>query len=230
MSVDIQTVLHAVSKFSYVGVFGFSLLANLFVPVPEEIFLLVLGYLTASGVFNPILVTVIVIVGFSIIDILLYYLARRGNKLLLRGRDKFLKRLAFNDAKIMAHHPNKVIFFARFLMQFRFLGPVLAGSYKVPFKRFFLVNLSALILYVPLVILLGDYFHSRLERVINGIGVARNIVFVVVGIFVAIAIFKFVRSLFVKYLKSTGDKMKEFLGIEITEKEEELKKIDTETL
>ncbi len=217
MSPDFQTALHTVSGLSYVGVFGLSLIANIFVPVPEEVFLLALGYLLAEGFFHPALIVVIVICGFMISDTALYFFARKGNKFLIKMRDKFLSNIGFTDGNTLSKHMTKIIFFSRFMVQFRFLGPVLAGSYHVPYKRFFAVNLVALGVYVPLVILLGDYFHGRLERVFAGIGVARNIIFAVVGVVVAIALFKFMRTLFVRYLKKMAPRMKAMLGIEKNE-------------
>lgn len=219
MSADIQTALHTVSELSYFGVFGLSLIASVFVPVPEEIFLLALGYLTASGFFHPVLVTAIVIVGFAISDSGLYFFARRGNKWLLRSRNKIMARLGITDGALMQRHANKVIFFSRFLVQFRFLGPVLAGSYKVPFKRFFAVNMVALVVYVPLIILLGDYFHSRIERVIEGIGVARNIVFVGLALIVAILLFRLMRALFIKHFKTISEEMLGMFGFTKKNKE-----------
>lgn len=212
MSADIQTALHTVSELSYFGVFGLSLIASVFVPVPEEIFLLALGYLTAAGFFHPVLITLIVIVGFAISDSGLYFLAQRQNKWLIRSRNKIMKRLGIKDGKLMKRHANKVIFFSRFLVQFRFLGPVLAGSYKIPYKRFLTVNLIALSVYVPLIILLGDYFQSRIERVLDGIGVARNLVFVGIAVVVAILLFRFMRTIFIKHFKTLGEEVMEMFG------------------
>ena len=81
-------------------------------------------------------------------------------------------------------HMNKIIFFSRFLVQLRFIGPFLAGQKKIPFKRFVTYDLAAIIVYVPLYTLLGLFFHSRVQAIIDNVGVVRNIALVAIGLFV----------------------------------------------
>lgn len=211
MHADLQTALTTVSGLSYLGVFGLSLLANMVVPVPEEIFLLALGYLVAEGFFHPVLVVLVIITGFMISDTVLYLFAQKGNKWLIRTRDKMLAKFNLSEGDFVERHINKVIFFSRFLVQFRFLGPVLAGSYKVPYKQFFNTNLLALLVYVPIFVVLGDYFHDRIEQVLGGIGVVRNIIFAVLGIVIVIVAFHAVRLIFIRYLQSIQRRVKGIL-------------------
>ncbi len=106
MESELQTALVTVSGLSYLGIFGISLLANMIVPVPEEVFLLALGYLVAKGFFHPVVIVGIVIVGFMISDTVLFFLARKGNRFLIRIRDLFMKRLALTNSEFVISHMN----------------------------------------------------------------------------------------------------------------------------
>lgn len=212
MEQELQTALSTVSGLSYLGIFGVSLLANMIVPVPEEVFLLALGYLVAKGFFHPVVIVGIVIVGFMISDTVLFFLARKGNRFLIRIRDLFMKRLALTNSEFVISHMNKIIFFSRFLIQFRFLGPVIAGSYAIPYRHFFKINLFALCVYVPLVIVAGHYFENRIGQIASGVGVVRNIILIAVGVLIVVTLFKLMRTLFVRYVGGFEEKVRTALG------------------
>lgn len=208
METELQSALVTVSGLSYLGIFGISLLANMIVPVPEEVFLLALGYLVAKGFFHPVLIVGIVLVGFMISDTVLFFLARRGNTFLLRIRDMFMRRLSLTNSEFIMGHMNKIIFFSRFLIQFRFLGPVIAGSYNVPYRHFFKINAIALCVYVPLVVVVGHYFEDRIGQIASGVGVVRNIILAVVAVLVFLALFKLMRTLFIRYVGGVEEKVR----------------------
>jgi membrane protein DedA with SNARE-associated domain len=187
-------------KLSYWGIFGLSLLANIFIPVPEEIFLLTLGYLT-GGVnppLNPYLTVAIVTPGLLISDMFLYTLARHGGRY-VRILEKKIKNFKFTrDESFIKKHITKIVVISRFVVQFRFIGPVLAGTTRMPFKKFILWDFLALLVYVPFVIFIGNFFHSRIERVLEGIAVVKNYVLIGVGLIVLYSILKFIRNMFFK--------------------------------
>lgn len=205
---ETQALIHNISAFSYLGVFVISLLANVVVPVPEEIVILAIGYVVGMGTLNPWITFVIVILGLVVSDTIMYALAYRGARLLNLFYERFFavtlkSRQAWIDA-----NPGKVIFYSRFMMQFRFLGPFLAGKNKMPYKKFLSYELAALFIYVPLLLVIGAYFQNRLELIVEGVGTARNILLSVIGIVVLFGISKFIRDItFGEYVLSrTGTK------------------------
>ena len=165
---------------SYLGIFIVALLANMVIPVPEEIILLALGYLTGTGSVRLYFVIPIMIAGLLISDIVIYTLARRGNRLMIKIYDRFFARKSlFSNRQWVETHLHRIIFFSRFLIQLRFIGPFLAGRKDLPAKSFIAYDLSALVLYVPLYTMLGFYFQNRVRRIIDDVGVVRNAVIII---------------------------------------------------
>ena len=188
-------------QLSYWGIFGLSLLANLVIPVPEEIFLLGLGYLSGgeSPVLNPYITALIVIPGLLLSDIFLYTLARKGNKY-VAILERRLRNFKFTrDREFVERHILKIIFISRFVIQFRFVGPVLAGTTNISWKKFIAWDAFALAVYVPLVIATGNFFHARIAQVINGIGVVKNYILLIVGLLVFVWLVKLIRRHFFEY-------------------------------
>jgi len=188
-----------VESLSYWGIAGLALIANLTPTIPEEIFILVAGYLVGIGVFSFWSVAGILIAGLFISDILLFTLARQGNKQLKKIIDRFFKKMVTTDDTFVRNHAKKIIFFSRFVVQFRFMGPVLGGFARVPWRTFIAYDLLALIIYVPIVLQIGNYFQERIRGIIDGVGIAKDIILIVLGIFV---IFVVVRTLRKKYTSS----------------------------
>ena len=184
-------LIRQLAEFSYLGIFGVSLISNVILPVPEEIILLALGYLAGTGRVNGFILVPIVILGLLISDIIMYTLSKRGNKLVNFFYNKFFARRLSERRAWLLSHIEKVIFFSRFMVQLRFLGPFLAGQTKVPFQKFLKYELLALFVYVPFYIWAGGYFQNRIDFITDGIGTARNIILVFIGIVILISISKF---------------------------------------
>jgi membrane protein DedA with SNARE-associated domain len=166
-----------IEALSYTGIFLVSTIANVVVPVPEEIVLVIFGYLSRGEGFNLFIVMPIVISGVLLGDVIMYVLARRSNKLVTKFYDHSFAHIieARGDEWIM-RHIKKIIFFSRFMIQFRFIGPFLAGYKKIPFKQFFLYDLLAVLVYVPLYVLLGRFFHKKINLIIDNVNSVKNIV------------------------------------------------------
>lgn len=198
---ETQEIVRQIAAYSYLGAFGLSLIANIFVPVPEEVVVLMIGYATGAGLlaFWPTLG--IVFLGLLISDMMIYFFAKKGTRVLLIIYEKYFARLGIKDNEaFLKKNINSVIFFSRFIIQFRFLGPFLAGYFQIPFKRFLKFELPALMIYVPLVLWLGYYFQSRIDSVISGLGSVKNIIIIVVGIVLVISLAQYVKARFMFFL------------------------------
>ena len=62
-------------------------------------------------------------------------------------------------------------------------------------KKFISYEIPALLIYVPLLLALGDYFQDRIEFITSGVGIVRNGILVLVGILFLIGISKFIRDI-----------------------------------
>jgi membrane protein DedA with SNARE-associated domain len=172
---ETEVLINQLGLLSYLGIWFISIISNVFIPIPEEGVLLVLGYLSGGPKLDGMILFAVVLSGLLISDIAMYFFSRRNNK-----------------------HINKVIFFSRFLVQLRFLGPFFAGQGGVPFRKFFAIDFLALMVYVPVYLLMGRYFRSRIEFISNGIGIVRNIIIVVVLFAVLVSLLRLARKRLLK--------------------------------
>lgn len=193
-----EDLIKELGALSYLGIFGVSLISNIFIPVPEEAVVLILGYLAGGTNFDLMILFPVVLLGLLISDIAIYLFSRRGNKLVSMFYDKVFANQLESKKEWITKHLGKVIFISRFLVQFRFLGPFFAGQNKISFMRFVLIDLCALLIYVPVYLGLGLYFRSRIEQIIGGIGVARNIIITVLVIAVIFSLMRVFKKSFLK--------------------------------
>ena len=190
-----HTLIHNIGAFSYFGVFITSILANVVVPVPEEIVIIAIGYVAGTGKINAFIAFPIVLAGLMISDSVMYFLARRGTKILTAFYDRLFAKNLGSQKDLIENHPGKVIFYTRFLMQFRFVGPFIAGQQKMPWKKFVSYELPALLIYVPTLLALGDYFQDRFDFIVSGVGIVRNVILIIIGILALIAVSRFIRDI-----------------------------------
>jgi membrane protein DedA with SNARE-associated domain len=130
--------------------------------VPEEFTLLTAGFLIAKGVMNPLLVVLTAMSAALVFDSVLYVLARSGASYAVALRDKAFTK-EFDKTRIFSpNHPLRTIFFLRFFMGFRLIGPLYAGFSKIPWPKFALVTLASIGIYFPFVISMGYIFNRSL--------------------------------------------------------------------
>ena len=193
-----EELINQIGLLSYSGVWFLSFAANVIIPIPEEGILLILGYLAGGPHWNGFILFPVIFTGVIASDITIYLLARGGNKLITNAYNKIFASQVENKKAWIERHIYKVIFCSRFLIQLRFLGPFLAGQMKVPFKKFLLVDAFALIIYIPLYLSLGWYFRGRIEAILGGIGVVRNVIITVFIIMIVLLLLRMLKKKFYK--------------------------------
>lgn len=190
---ETQELIRHVSTLSYGGIFIISLLANIVIPVPEEVVLLALGYASRAANWNLFIIVPIVMAGLLISDLILYYFSRQSNKLVVGFYNRIFKHRLEGRRQWLEHNVKKVIFFSRFLVQLRFLGPFFAGQTKVSLKTFLSYELLALVIYTPIVVTIGWLFHNSVEHIVSGINVFRNIILIIAGTLLLFSLYRSVR-------------------------------------
>lgn len=214
--IDSMLPMVSVTDISPVGLIGTAIFANLFPGVPEEIFLLSFGYFAHihPDVFSFWRIVIFLIIGFCAIDSVVYYLAMRGNKVIKFLTEKVLGVELHGREEFLAAHVQKIIFISRFLAQFRIIGPATAGMIRYPYRKFLLINFWALCVYVPLVMGVGYYFADRVQYIITGTHVVRNVMLSVLAVIAFVILFRQLRKALMKFLSGdTGERIKSFLGI-----------------
>lgn len=126
--------------FSYTGLFFILVLGGLLPLLPEEIILLMTGYIAFLGVAKLPLAIGVAFLGIFGADCLGYYVGKKkGRDVLLAVAEEgaywrkiFVKGKLFFDA-----HGELAILLGRFFIGVRFAIPMLAGALGVSWKKFF---------------------------------------------------------------------------------------------
>jgi membrane protein DedA with SNARE-associated domain len=168
---------------SYAGIFITLGFLGHFIPLPEEVLLLIVGYIVSLGFGNLWIVIVVSLIAGASGDILLYWLSRNGNKLLSRFDNNKDKKKIARYEHLMENYGGKTIFTFRLIVGLRFFGPVVAGSAKVPWRKFVFYDIMALSVFYPFLITAGYIFHSNLQNLITDISILSHVIFfAVVGL------------------------------------------------
>jgi len=182
-----------VSRFGYIGIVLWFITFDQLTPIPEEISLLIIGYLCVHNVFNPVFAGISSLVGFLIIDSIYFILSKKGSSLIKKkteGSSSFMESYR-NKLK---HHTFKAVFVVCFIPRMRLFAPILAGSIGLPFKKFLLFDVVALTAFTTVYILLGIIFNRSLGAVITKTKGLQNIVFFATVAIIAITLIFFIRK------------------------------------
>jgi membrane protein DedA with SNARE-associated domain len=180
-----------VVHFGYIGIFLFFITVDQLTPIPEEITLLTIGYLSANGVFNPILAGIFSLAGFISVDIAYFFLARSGNKFIkkiFKPRDGSLTERYKEKLRM---HFGKTLVVLCFIPRMRMFGPIVSGMLKLDLKKFVFFDTIGLSLFVILYISLGIFFHAGLHSVIGKLDYVRHIIFIGAAILIGVLLFVF---------------------------------------
>jgi membrane protein DedA with SNARE-associated domain len=151
-------------------------------PIPEDVTLIGAGVLAHQGVLGLPAVIAVGFAGVALADWIIYLVGRRyGAELVAHPRLAHLlgaERLeSVRDA--VARHGARAVFFARFLLGFRIVTFLAAGTFEVAAVRFALAEAAGTAIFVPATVTLGFLFAHHAERVIEHVGRAEHwIVFV----------------------------------------------------
>lgn len=212
------TILASLGGLSYFGVLILAFLSNMFIPVPEEIILVTMGYLSGNGLFMYPLVMGLFVLGLMISDYLLYSLTLRGSRLVKGFIKKLQKKGLLKNEGYTRRHIKKIIFFSRFLVYLRFIGPVMSGYLKVDRKTFLYHNFLALVIYVNIFLGLGHHFHKQIEVITEGVARFKNYLLTGLIIIGTIWALRYIQKNFIKWLRKIGEFIPTIIpGLEIKE-------------
>ncbi len=157
-----------ITNFAYAGVLLVLIVSGLGLPIPEDLPLILGGYLCQQGAAElrfMIPLTLLAVVGA---DVMVYALGRRFGYLVpkLPLFRRFLTPPRLERAgEFLVDHGGKALFAGRFMPGLRTPIFFTAGLLKVPFWKFLLVDGFAALISVPVLVLVGFYFSEYLEEV-----------------------------------------------------------------
>ena len=179
-------IVNYLDNLSYLGIFFVFIIP--FLPIPEEVLLLGIGYLVDMGGLNIYAAVAVSIGGIMATDNMWYWLGRSHSKIAAKLRNKIGEERAAVYERMLKNHTGKYIFLSRFIPGARAIGPSLAGSMNLKHKHFWFFNVVSAFLYAPIFIFLGYFFNYNLEIVMNKIVSARHIVFILFISLVGLAV------------------------------------------
>jgi membrane protein DedA with SNARE-associated domain len=195
----IQLFDNSTGLVAYLSVFGILLACGLGVPMPEDISLILGGYLAHRGAAS---LPVMMLVGFSGIlagDSAIFFIGRRLGSRVQQGRG-FFARIITPEKRarvegLFAAHGQKIVMLARFLPGVRAVTYFTAGSAGMSYLRFIAFDGLAALASAPLFIFLGYKFGGELELLVKKVRDGQIAVIVaLVGGILAYVVFRRVRA------------------------------------
>lgn len=129
--------------------------------LPGDSLLFIAGAFAASGLIDPILLGIILIVAAILGNTVNYSIGRYIGPRVFTSHSRFLDRGALlKTHAFYEKHGGKTIVLSRFLPIFRTFAPFVAGVGSMNVLRFELFNVSGAVLWVGLLMTLGYFFGN----------------------------------------------------------------------
>jgi membrane protein DedA with SNARE-associated domain len=180
-----EFLIELISSNPYLVVGAVFVLCGVGLPLPEEIVLVVAGYscFKESADLLPMMATCAVSIALG--DLIPYLLGRQFGVKLLRLRPL---RVAFTRERLARFdrwfrgRGDYVIFFARFIAGIRTVAFFTAGTMRMPYWRFFLLDGAGIALLVPTLVYAGYHFGGVLDEVIGFVQKVERSVLIVAAV------------------------------------------------
>ena len=161
--VDLQELIQTAG---YIGLFAILFAeTGLFIGffLPGDSLLFVAGLLAYQGLFNPMLLILVIALGAILGNIFGYAFGFRvGKKLFDRPDSKIFKKKHLEAAESYYElHGGKTILLARFIPIIRTFAPIVAGVGKMNYRSFLIYNITGAIGWTVLLVM-GGYFLGSL--------------------------------------------------------------------
>lgn len=176
---------------AYGTVFAILVACGLGVPLPEDISLILGGYLAHQGSADLAAMMAVGFVGILVGDSLIYLAGRRLGTRVGTGRGGgFFARVVTPDKRakveqMFARHGRKVVMIARFMPGVRAVTYFTAGSVRMSYWRFIFWDGLAAILSAPLFVYAGYVFGDKLDLLIDKLKEGQLAVFGTLAVVVA---------------------------------------------
>lgn len=161
---------------AYATVFGILVACGLGVPLPEDISLILGGFLAHQGAASLPVMMAVGFAGILVGDSLIFFAGRRLGGKLGRGSDGkgggFFARIVTPEKRarvegLFTRHGQKIVCIARFMPGVRAVTYFTAGSVGMPYWRFIFWDGLAALLSAPVFVWLGFHFGGELDMLIS---------------------------------------------------------------
>ncbi len=150
-----------VDQYGYIVLFLGVMAENASLPVPGETILIIASFYSHHGHLNLGTVILLATVGCILGDNISFYIGRRFGRPFIEQYGRYLlitqKRLAYVE-RFFHKHGDKTIFVQRWITGVRVIGALVAGTSKMPWRRFLLFNCLGAVTWVTAISLLAYFF------------------------------------------------------------------------
>ncbi|MBX7096627.1 MAG: DedA family protein [Myxococcaceae bacterium] len=187
-----QLVANTSGPVAYAVVFGILMACGLGVPLPEDVSLILGGFLVFEERANLQLMMLTGFLGILMGDSLIFLAGRRlGTKVGKEGGGFFSRIVTPEKRKrvegLFARNGEKIVMIARFMPGVRAVTYFTAGSAHMKYSRFIFFDGLAALVSAPAFVYLGYRFGGELETLINN--VRKGQTRVLVGLAIAIGLY-----------------------------------------
>jgi len=160
--------------FAYLVVFGILLVCGLGLPLPEDVSLILGGYLVHDGKAELAPMMATGYLGIIIGDSMIFFFGRRFGSKVGQTPTGFFARIVTPQKRarveqLFKKHGEKIIMLARFLPGVRAVTYFTAGSVGMKWRRFALYDSIAALGSAPIFVYLGYKFGGELDALISAI-------------------------------------------------------------
>ena len=171
------------------------------VPIPEEVTLLLAGYLAYLGLTGFWTTIAVLVCGIMIADISGYLLGRFAGDFLYRrifGRFAFMREILEKGKHAFDRYGQKVVFLSRPVAGLRFIVPILAGHFRMNAKKFIGYDVIAAVPWTILLVTLSYYLGTGLTLIADFRIIKYVILIVIAGGLAGWSVVRYVRMMRLK--------------------------------
>jgi membrane-associated protein len=190
---EIHGLPYYISVFGYCGIFLFFLTIDQITPIPEEVSLLTIGYLSSKGIFDPFIAGLIALITFLLVDTSYFFIVKKGKKLSQRLTKKTRSPIFKKMRGRLQNNLPKTLFILCFIPRMRQWVPMASSALEISYKRFIRYDAMSLTLFTALYISLGLIFHKGLNSLMAKLESVQNLIFIITLGFLTVGIFIFVK-------------------------------------
>ncbi len=144
------------------------------VPLPEDVSLILGGYLVHAGKANLVLMIATGFLGILMGDSIIFFAGRRIGAQIGSKQGGFFARIVTPEKRarveqLFHKHGDKIVCLARFMPGVRAVTFFTAGSVGMKYLRFLLFDGAAALISAPVFIWLGFHFGGELETLLENV-------------------------------------------------------------
>jgi membrane protein DedA with SNARE-associated domain len=192
MTDTIIAYVASLDQWPYVALGLLLMFSGYLVPIPEEILLLISGYLASVGAIGIPITIVVSYIAIFIGDFILFEITRHGSSRVTVVKERLSRMPVVQKMLASPRHTGRAIFILRFIIGLRFLGAIIACTNNVSRSFFMFYDGLALLIYVPLFVFLGYRSYDSILLVVTEIESVRHGLFIAGLVVVAFFIFRYV--------------------------------------